>query len=53
MFITILNIILFNSIKKATIEASLLIEIVIVLIINLTSIFNIIINSEFIVIIPF
>ncbi len=53
MFITILNIMLFNSVEEVTIEMSLLIRVMIVLIINLVLIFNMIVNSEFIIIIFF
>ncbi len=53
MFIVMLNITSFNDIEKVAIKALLLVETIIILMINLTSIFNMIINSKFIIIISF
>ena len=49
----IMNIVSFKGVEKATIKSLLLIKTVIILEINLTSIFKMIINSEFTIVIPF
>ena|SRR6266566_1267729 len=53
IFVMMLSIMLFNDIKEVIIKVLLLVRIIIILMINLASIFNMIINSEFIVVIPF
>ncbi len=53
MFIVIMNTASFKDVEEVTVKSLLLVETVVISEVNLTSIFKMIVNSEFIVIIPF